>query len=311
MQLIDIKKIIILLTICSVFIIGKAIALENKILIKVNNEIITTIDILDEINYLNLSNETFKNLDKYKIYEISKNSLIREKIKEIELLKNFNELKIDEEYYEELITNYFTNLGFVSAKEFKKYIKKNNISYEVIKKKITLEVLWKQLIYKKFSPNVKIDKKLIKKQILENDKINEYKLSEIVFNVEKKDELVEKLNLIQNFFKKNGFSNSALEHSISQTAKNGGDLGWIKESAISLNIKKIILETEVGNYTKPINIPGGFLILKLIDLRETKNDTNIQKEIELVLKKKTNDQLNQLSNIYFNKIKKNIEINEI
>ena len=78
-----------------------------------------------------------------------------------------------------------------------------------------------------------------------------------------------------------------------------------------IGYKKIIFETEVGNYTKPINIPGGFLILKLIDLRETKNDTNIQKEIELVLKKKTNDQLNQLSNIYFNKIKKNIEINEI
>ena len=85
------------------YFINQAIALENKILFKINNEIISTIDLYNETKYLNLLNNNLANLEKKRIYEISKNSLIREKIKEIELLKNYKNLDIDEKYFNQLM----------------------------------------------------------------------------------------------------------------------------------------------------------------------------------------------------------------
>ena len=68
---------------------------------------------------------------------------------------------------------------------------------------------------------------------------------------------------------------------------------------------------KIGEFTKPIVIPGGFLILYIENLREIKRDINFEREINNIIEKKTNDQLNQFSNIYINKIKKNIQLNEI
>ena len=85
------KKLVNAIFIFYIFFLNQSIAIENKILFKVNNQIITTIDVLNEINYLSLINSDFQKLDKQKIYEVSKNSLIREKIKEIDLKKQFVE----------------------------------------------------------------------------------------------------------------------------------------------------------------------------------------------------------------------------
>ena len=80
---------------------------------------------------------------------------------------------------------------------------------------------------------------------------------------------------------------------------------------MSSKIKKIIKKIKINSYTKPIIIPGGFLILKIENIRETKNDLDLDSEINRIVKEKTNEQLNQLSNIYFNKVKKDIIINEL
>ena len=99
---------------------NQVIAIENKILFKVNNQIITSVDVLNEINYLSLINKDFQNLDQQKIFEVSKNSLIREKIKEIDLNQKFTEIKLEEKYINELINNYSKKLGFESIDAFKK-----------------------------------------------------------------------------------------------------------------------------------------------------------------------------------------------
>ena len=108
-----------------------------------------------------------------------------------------------------------------------------------------------------------------------------------------------------------GFSQTALTYSVSDTANKGGKLGWVKETIMSPKIRKIIKKIKINNYTKPIVLPGGFLILKIEDIRETDNDFDLNSEIDKIVRKKTNEQLNQFSNIYFNKIKKNIIINEL
>ena len=305
------KFIFILFIIFFLFENNKVNAVENKILLKINNNIITSVDIFNEVNYLALSNKNFKELENIKTFQIAKNSLIKQNIQEIEILKNFKELKIDEKYSNNLIKNYYENLGFDSYEDFLKYIKLNNVDINIIKKKITIEVLWNQLIYRKFSSNVRIDKEEIKKNLSKNEKINEYLLSEIVFSTEKKEDLNIKLKEIKNTIKSEGFAKAALEHSISDTAKNSGELGWVKENFISKKIKQELKKLKVNEYTDPIKVPGGFLILKINDLKEINKQVDLEKETNLIVRKQTNDQLNQFSNIYFNKIKKNIKINEI
>ena len=287
------------------------LANENKILFKVNNEIITSIDIAKEINYLNLINKDFKNLKKNKSFEIAKDSLIREKIKEIELKKVVEELVVDEKLLNNLSISYFKKQGVNSISDFNNFFKRNDIDPNLIKKKITLEILWNQLIYAKFKQNIKIDKNQIKKSLLNNNKQKEYLLSEILFNINDNEKLIEKYEIIKKDINEKNFSGAAIIHSISDSVKNGGNIGWVKETFLSPNIKKKLGNLENGDITSPIVIPGGFLILKIENTREIDVEFDLEQEIQNIIKKKTNEQLNQLSNIYFNKIKKNIEVNEL
>ena len=180
----------------------------------------------------------------------------------------------------------------------------------LLKKKIEIEILWNQLIVSKFSKEIKLDEKKIRDEILKNNIQKEFLLSEIVFNLEDNQKLEEKLLRIKKDIERSNFSNAALIHSISNSSNNGGNLGWIKFNSLNKKIKDKIKNTFIGNYTKPIVIPGGFLILKIEDQRETDVIENIDKEIEIIKKEIANKQLNQFSNMYFNKIKKEIQFNE-
>ena len=286
-------------------------ALENKILFKIDNEIITTLDILNELKYLESVNNQFKNAEKTQAYEIAKRSLVREKIKEIELRKVVKEIKIENEFLENLIINYFKKKKIKSISDFENYFTLIGIDPSIIKKKITIEVLWNQLIFNKYNQNIKIDKQNIINDIKRSNIQKQYLLSEILFNVNENEKLEDKFNLIKNKIDKSNFSEAALTYSVSDTSSQGGKLGWINESALSKKIKHTIQSITIGNYSDPIVIPGGFLILKIFDIREKKNNFDQNVEIEKIIKEKTNKQLNQFSIIYFNKIKKNISINEL
>ena len=156
------------------------------------------------------------------------------------------------------------------------------------------------------------EEKLI--QIIKNKKIKKnktYLLSEIVFNTKTKSEYNKKYKLIKSTIDNEGFEKAALRFSIANTSKTGGILGWINEDGLSEAIKKSLSKIKVTYYTDPINIPSGFLILKIIDIKETKIETNIEKELERLIKFKTDEQLRQFSRIFFNKLKKEITINEL
>ena len=142
-------------------------------------------------------------------------------------------------------------------------------------------------------------------------KQTEYLLSEIVFAIDNNENLEEKKKLIYKIINDKNFSEAALNYSISDTASNGGKLGWIKEEILNSKIKNEINMTKVGKTTKPIVIPGGFLILNIENIRETEKIIDVEKEIKNIIEEKTNNQLNRLSNIYINKLKKDIQFNEI
>ena len=214
---------------------------------------------------------------------------------------------------EQLITSTYQNLGFNDLENFKIHLDKNNINFESFKNKIAIDSLWNEIIFFKFQKKIKIDKVKLREQLIKkkDQMIKLYSLSEIVFNVEEKKNLASKYNQIKKDILEKGFDNSALIHSISNTSNSGGDLGWIRENSLSSKLQKSVSKLSVGEITEPILIQGGFLILKLNDTKKIKNEINIEKELKKLIAKKTNQQLNQLSNIYFNKVKKEIQINEI
>ena len=284
---------------------------ENKILFKINNEIITSLDIFNELRYLETINKQFKNDEKKQAFEIAKRSLIREKIKEIELKKLVKEIKVEDQFLDNILINYFKQIKIDSISDFEKYFTSIDIDPNVIKKKITIEILWNELIFSKYNQNVKINKQVIINDLKKNDKQKEFLLSEILFNVDKNEKFDEKYDQIKNKIQKTNFSETALIYSISDTANKGGELGWIKETSISVKIRDLLRNINVGNHSKPIVIPGGFLILKIEDVREVNNNFNLNEEVKKVIKEKTNEQLNQFSNMFFNKIQKNIIIDEL
>ena len=286
-------------------------AFENKILFKINNEIITSLDILSELRYLESINEEFQNTEKNQAYEIAKRSLIREKIKEVELKKVLKKIKIEDKFLENLLINYFKKKNINSISDFEDYFISIKIDPNIIKKKITIQVLWNQLIFNKYNQNIKIDRQNIVDEIKKSNKQKQYFLSEILFNINEGEKLENKFDLIRNKIEKSNFSEAALIYSVSDTSTKGGKLGWINESALSKIIKNKIQKIVIGNYSNPILIPGGFLILKIIDIRVIDNDYDQKVEIEKIIREKTNKQLSQFSNIYFNKIQKDIAINEL
>ena len=305
-----IKKIFLLFIFHILFYPNITIAKENKILFKVNDKIITSVDILNEIKYLDLINKDFKDTkDNLKI-EIAKNSLIREKIKNNELSKLNINLNIKDELFDEIIRNNLKNINIDNQKDFNLFFKNNDIDPQLIKEKIIIEVMWKQLIYQKYIKKVKIDKKKIENDLLKSKIQKEYLLSEILIETDSKQSLENKLELIKKTIKENNFSIAALNYSISESSKNGGKLGWIKENVLSKKIKDKLNQIETGKYTDPILIPGGFLILKIEDIRKTEVKLDIKNQIQSIVEKKTNEQLSRFSNIYFKKLKKNTFVNE-
>ena len=287
-------------------------AIENKILFKINNEIITSIDLKNETNYLIATNKNIKSLTNNQIIEISKNSLIREKIKKIELLRYIKKIEIEEKFLDDIIKDLYLRLNLNNKNELKNHLSKNRVKYSYMKNKLTLNILWNKLIFEKYSKKVVINKEEIKKEILKkNDFVKEFKLSEIVFEVKKKDDLEKKFISIKENIEKFGFKNSALRFSISSSSDQGGEIGWISENSLN---KKILLEINKlspGDYTNPITIPGGFIIIRLNEIKKEKLKIDINKEIEKVIKYKTNQQLNTFSNIYLKKIMKDNEIEKI
>ena len=303
-----IKKILIFLltVICT-----QAQSIETKIIHNIQNEIITNIDIKNEFKYLLALNNSLKELDKKKILNISNESIIREKIKKIEISKNFKEIKLNEDYSEHLLKKIYSRLNLKSINEFEIYLGNYDLKITDIKAKITIDALWNELIIQKYSSKITINESKIKKEILKNSKIQskEYQLSEIIFEIKSKEEIERKYNEVIKSINEIGFESSAAIYSFSESAKIGGDIGWISENSLNNNIKKNINSLKIGNITQPIILSNGVLILKLINTKNTENIIDIENELKKAIIYERNRQLSQYSKIYYNKTKKNLDFN--
>ena len=287
---------------------------EVYVVSKVNNIIITNVDVENEYRYLIALNNDLKNIDKKKIMKLAKDSIIREKIKETEL-KNHFDLNKENKYIDKILVNFYKALDLKNEKEFINYLLNYDLLFDEVKKKIVIEAAWNDLIYTKYIDKIQIDEQKIKKKInkLISDKKrqNVYLLSEILYNENNAENNENKYKLIKKSIAEIGFKNTANIHSISDTAKLGGQIGWINESQLSKIIKKKIAKLKIGEYTEPITIPGGILIINLDNIKTQEKNLDFDVEFNKQIIFEKNTQLNQFSKIYYNKISKNSNISEL
>ena len=286
---------------------------ESYVVLKVNNNVITNVDINNEYRYLVALSPSLQDVNKEIVMKLAKDSIIREKIKEEELAIHYD-LSVKNKFIDKIITNFYKNMGMKNINEFKNYLLKYNLNFEDIEKKISIEAAWNDLIYNKFASRIEINeleiKQKLKKNILDDKEQNTYSISEILFVVEDYEKLQKKYKTIEKSILEVGFNNTANIHSVSDSAKLGGTIGWISESQLNETIQKEIINLKVGDYTKPITIPGGFLIIKLDNKKTEVINLNYEEELKKKIKNERNSQLKNFSEIYFKKIKKNSTISE-
>ena len=298
-----------IITLFLLLIFPKSFAIENKIILKINNEIITSLDILDEIKYLSFFNKNIAELKNDEVNQIALQSIIRFKNKKNEIDKNFKNQNFDREYLDLSIENTYKNLGFKNLEDFKKALLGKNISYTDFENKIKTNFLWNQLIYLKYKDSIVINENELKDELKNNKNIvKSFYLNEIVYQVENLNEITNLYNQIQEDISKIGFKNSVIKYSISKSAENGGSLGWIDEQMISEEILNQLNSIPVNSITKPIRISGGILVLQKVDEKENKIEINIDDELKKLIRFKTEQQLSSYSNLYYNKITKDLKI---
>ncbi len=284
---------------------------EVFIVAEINEEVITNIDLNFEKRYLVSLNPNLQKLDQNRITEYAKNSLINEKIKRIEIEKRF-EIMPNEALLTRVIGDIYSGIGISSLSEFKDYLSKNNVDIERVKEKISIEIAWNDLIIKTFANEIEIDENFIKEQLekLDKEKIDNLLLSEIIFTIKSKNEFQSKYDEIKKSISDIGFEETARIYSLSDSKKNGGNLGWIYKNQLSNEVKAGINEISVGNFTKPIITSGGFLILKLNDIKSESIEIDKDDQYKKMIEFERERQLTTFSTLYYKRIYNSAEINE-
>ena len=286
---------------------------ETSIIVKINNEIVTSYDLIVEIKYLEALNPSSKNLSLEQKTKIAKESIIREKIKINEILKYYK-LEQDATYINKIIAQNYNKLGLKNDIEFSNYLSKYDLTIDEIKRKFEIEASWNTLIFEKYKNQVEVDIKKIKKKLKkEESRLNKqeiFLLSEILFSAENKEKLNKKYKKILKSIKEIGFKNTANIYSTSNTAKFGGALGWIQQNQMSKIVLNELSKINVGEFTKALSIPSGLLIVKIDEKKVNELEIDFDRELKKMIQFERNKQLNQFSSIYYKKIKNNIKINE-
>ena len=286
-------------------------SIQNKIIATVNNEIVTSYELKNKIiTSLILNNKELnqENINGFKNQSLK--ALISMKIKKDELVK-YGLLNADidtTKFLENIAKKYSVNIS-----EFKKIFLDNNLSYNLYLSEIKIELSWQKLIYQLYGNKLNINEKEIDeelKKIINNQKdIIEYKLSEIEVQVddnEKKESLVEK---IKSQINKDGFRDTAIKYSMSSTALEGGEIGWVNSKSLSNNISNIISNMKLKEVSKPILQDNAILFIKLEEIRKLNPlKINSEETKNRIMNQKTNEILNLFSNSHLSKIRNNASI---
>jgi len=265
----------------------------TKIVVKIENEIITNYDIKSEI--LATLILTKKEINQKNIDDLKQNALenlIQNRLKKIELKKyNFtrNESKINQ---------YLNSISSNNIQNIKSLFQENGIDYKSFVDNIDIELKWRNLIFNNFSKKIEINlndiDREVKKILLNNENLISYNLSEIEI---KKSE--EKIIQVFNELKNTNFEDAVIKLSISSTSKNKGELGWVNSNLLSQEISETLEAMKIGEVSKPINRQDTVLFLKLNDKKIIENS---KIDIDNLKSELINQKKNELFSLYSNSL---------
>lgn len=271
---------------------------ENKIVVKIENELITSYDVKNKIlTSLVLSDRAINQKNINELKRKSLEELILNRLKKIELSKY--SLKKDDAK----INSYLNSISSNNISELKSKFKVNKINFEIFLEEIETEFRWRNLIYNNYSKKISIDpnviQKEIKKMIQDKKKIIKFNLSEIEISIENDGLDNEKIINLQNYIKDFGFEDAVIKFSISNTSNNKGKLGWINSNSIANDILKYLSEIKIGEITKPIKKQGKIIFLKIND-KKVSNPSEI--DIEKMTRELVDEKKNELFVLYSNSL---------
>ena len=297
------KKLIFYIILSIIFLSKNAIAqINNKIILKVENEIITSYELKNKILInLFLSNQEINQSNIDKLKKKSVELLIEDKLKLIELKKyNF-------EADNSRTRKYLNSISSNNIQNLIENFNKNNLDFDLFKKEVETQLKWQELIYNIYKNKISIDENIINDELKnltgKNTNFKEFKISEIEIFASENDNK-NKIKEVQDEINKNGFSVAAIKLSMSTSSKNKGNLGWINSKSLSNQIKDIITSMKVGDVSKPIFQQDRILFLKLDDIREISLDTNdIEKFKNKIIDQKKNELFNLYSKSHLSKLR--------
>ncbi len=306
------KKIVFWLTLVILILNFKVSNSKIFIKAKVNNQIITNIDVKNERNYLlalnpNLRNLSEKNIDKYAV-----DSLINEKIKKMEIERRY-EITVNKNVIKKIISDLYSKIGISDIDKFKEHLNNYNINLDLVKDKISIEVAWNDYIVNRFNNLILVDEVKIRKKINQLSRKNSVEnilLSEIIFTIKDNENLEKKYFLIKNSINNIGFEETAKIYSVSESKNNGGKIGWVYKSQLSSKISDQIDKIKVGEFTSPITTPGGFIILKINDKKDQLLEINEDEQFAKAVNFEKNRQLTKYSTLHYKRIYNKAIINE-
>lgn len=278
-------------------------SIKNNILVKIENEIITNFEIKNKIlGTLILNNQEINQKNINLLKKQSLESLILLKLKKIELSK------YDIKNNNSEVENYINKLSSDKTSEVKLKFEKNGLDFNLFFKEVETQLKWQKLIYQIYSEKIKFDKSLIEKelnQLVKNKKeIVQFRISEIEIFIDNKENENEKILNIKELINNQGFENTALKYSVSNTAESKGDLGWINSNSLSKEIFDIISQLKIGEITEPIKRQNSILFLKLVNKKTSVSKQIDKAELEKnLINRKTNELFNLYSKSHLSKLK--------
>ena len=306
------KKIVVFFTLIILNFSFEIANSEIFIKAKVNNQIITNIDVKNEKNYLLALNPNLRGLSKENINRYAIDSLINEKIKKMEIERRY-EITVNKNVVKKIIYDLYSKIGISDMEEFKQYLSNYNINLDLVKRKISIEVAWNDYIVNKFNNLILVDEVKIKKkinQLSEKNSVENILLSEIIFTIKENEKLEKKFSTIKDSINNIGFEETAKLYSVSESKNNGGKIGWVYKSQLSDKISSEIDKINVGEFTSPITTPGGFIILKIINKKEELLKINKDKQFKKAVNFEKNRQLTMYSTLHYKRIYNKAVINE-
>lgn len=281
---------------------------ENKIIAKIENQIITSYELKNKIlTTLTLSNQVINQKNINGMKKQAMNLLINYKLKKERIL--LNEIKIGQDQIDAQLKIIYSNYK-TDEQNFKNIFKNNNLNYNLYIDEITTELSWQKLIVNLYNKKIQIDEIEIDKEINEiiqtQKGISEYKLAEIEVPFSSESNDGETIKKVTNQINSIGFENAAIKFSVSMTASDGGNIGWINSKSLSEKILLVLDNMKLGEVSKPIFQPNNVVFIKLLDKKNLNiNDINTEQLRNQIINVKRNEIFNLYSNNHLSKIKNN------